>query len=131
MSSGRCGDLEARSAKRFVGSEDSSGRWAGLEARSAKELVEVVAAKGLVAGSEVLESENGLALEDVVDGDLVPKILSPSIGADFGCLTTLAAGGPLASDSCCIDVLCETLIPRMALMLPAFFLHVLDLHANT
>ena len=131
MWSGRWAGLEARSVKGFVGSDESSGRWAGLEARSAKGFVEVAAAKGLVAGFEVLKVENGLAFEDVADGDLEPKILSPSIGGGFEGSATFATGGPLASECCCIDVLCETLIPRMARMLPAFFLHVLDLHANT
>lgn len=116
---------------KVVGSEVSSGRWAALEAKSAKGFVEVVLAKGLEPGFEVLEVENGLALDDVVVGDLEPKILSPSIGGGFDCSDTFATGGPLSSARCCIDVLCETLIPRMVRMLPAFFLQVLDLHANT
>ena len=102
-----------------------------MEARSANGFVEVVMVKGLVAWFEVLEVENGLAFEDTVDGDLEPKILSPSIGGGFGCSATFAWGGPSASDCCCVDVLCETLIPRIIRMLPGFFLHVLDLHANT
>ena len=101
-----------------------------MEERSAKGFELEETEKGSEIAVEMLGVENGFALEGVETSDLEPKILSPSIGSGCESCVPFVLEVPLALVSCCVEASCEILIPRIVLILPAFFLHVLDLHVK-
>ena len=113
-------EIRAFSAN-VVGKSVKVGIWGGFEARSLSGFAAVVEKGFGLDTAVVADVENGFALlfEEVV----VPKMLSPSMGAgDFG--VRLLLGVAFAG------IEGEILDPRKALMLPGFFLHVLERQAK-